>query len=342
MIVKVDYYILLLRAVDRLDDNSYEQRQALYEAAQETLLKQLSAADPPHSDDEVASEQAALLTAIRRVESELEGGREAPAEPYVPPGKTSCHQETEGPGKRKRRRRILGRIAGRILIAVVTFGAGFIGYAHVTGELDLRLFANWMSDRVPSFGSAQTDADRSAPAQRAVLYEEDPADPIGRKYVGDAIWRTHLELVGPARKVEIVVTLEVEIPEKDFVLAMSVRHNSDQGTAISHLVEFRFARPKRLPFEAISNVLGILMKKEERSAGVELAGRVVNVTSDVFLLGLSGADDDRQRNLRLLREGNWLDIPVLYKDGSRSILAVEKGAAGERAISQALRKWEEK
>ena len=83
------------------------------------------------------------------------------------------------------------------------------------------------------------------------------------------------------------------------------------------------------------------MKTAERSGGTELAGRVVNVTSGVFLLGLSGADDDRQRNLRLFRERDWLDIPILYKDGSRHILAVEKGAAGARAIADALSAWEQ-
>ena len=34
--------------------------------------------------------------------------------------------------------------------------------------------------------------DQTAPAvtQRVVLYEEDPSDPQGKRYVGSAIWRT--------------------------------------------------------------------------------------------------------------------------------------------------------
>jgi hypothetical protein len=192
-----------------------------------------------------------------------------------------------------------------------------------------------VNDRIPS-SSPRMD-DRSSTAQRAALYEEDPADPVGKRYIGNAMWRTRLEATGPTE--ETVIALEVAVPEREFLLTISMRRNAGQGSVISHLVEFRFMRTKKGPLDEILQVLGILMKREERSGGTELAGRVVNVTSGVFLLGLSGADDDKQRNLRLLRERDWLDIPILYRDGSRHILAVEKGAEGARTIDDALSAW---
>jgi hypothetical protein len=42
----------------------------------------------------------------------------------------------------------------------------------------------------PNAGSTTVTPAGAAVAQRAVLYEEDPADPQGKRFVGSAIWRT--------------------------------------------------------------------------------------------------------------------------------------------------------
>ena len=36
-------------------------------------------------------------------------------------------------------------------------------------------------------------------------------------------------------------------------------------------------------------------------------------------------DADRARNIQLLKEQAWFDIPVVYNDGRRTIIAIEKG-----------------
>jgi hypothetical protein len=46
-----------------------------------------------------------------------------------------------------------------------------------------------------------------------------------------------------------------------------------------------------------------------------------------------------QRNLRLLKERDWFDIPVVYTDGRRAIIAIEKGPPGERVFSDAFAAW---
>jgi hypothetical protein len=48
-----------------------------------------------------------------------------------------------------------------------------------------------------------------------------------------------------------------------------------------------------------------------------------------------------QRNVELLRELSWFDIPIVYDDGHQAIIAVEKGASGELAFSEAFAAWEE-
>ncbi len=42
------------------------------------------------------------------------------------------------------------------------------------------------------------------------------------------------------------------------------------------------------------------------------------------------------RNLELLKERAWFDIPIVYNNGRRAILVVEKGTPGERAFKEAF------
>jgi hypothetical protein len=66
----------------------------------------------------------------------------------------------------------------------------------------------------------------------------------------------------------------------------------------------------------------------------------VKVTPTFFLVGLSSASEgDVQRNLQLLKERSWFDIAIVYNNGRRAILAVEKGGPGDRAFADAFAAW---
>jgi hypothetical protein len=67
----------------------------------------------------------------------------------------------------------------------------------------------------------------------------------------------------------------------------------------------------------------------------------VKVTDGFFLVGLSNVDADRARNLQLLKERSWFDIPLVYANQRRAIIAIEKGAPGERAFNEAFAAWGE-
>ena len=81
------------------------------------------------------------------------------------------------------------------------------------------------------------------------------------------------------------------------------------------------------------------MKQGEATRGVPLAGLAVKVTTNFFLIGLSSIEADMQRNIQLLKERSWFDIPVVYGDGKRAIIAIEKGTPGERAFNDAFASW---
>jgi lipoprotein-anchoring transpeptidase ErfK/SrfK len=68
----VDYYSALLRAVTAPGAGEAKWRHGLYERARNMLTQRLRARRPPLSMAEIASEQAALDAAIKRVEAEME------------------------------------------------------------------------------------------------------------------------------------------------------------------------------------------------------------------------------------------------------------------------------
>jgi hypothetical protein len=72
---------------------------------------------------------------------------------------------------------------------------------------------------------------------------------------------------------------------------------------------------------------------------VPLAGLAVKVTNGFFLIGLSASEADKERNVQMLKERQWFDIPVVYNNNRRAILAVEKGTPGERVFSEAFAAW---
>jgi hypothetical protein len=181
----------------------------------------------------------------------------------------------------------------------------------------------------------------AAVAQRVVLYEEDPADPQGKRFVGSAIWRTESVSPGPGQAAEVAVRADVEIPERRIAMTWSLRRNSDPNLPASHTVEIMFRLPQDFPSGGVSNVPGILMKQAEQSRGTPLSGLAVKVTTGFFLIGLSSTEADRERNVQLLKERAWFDIPVVYGNNRRAILALEKGTPGERAFEEAFKAWKQ-
>src|SRR5262245_31507587 len=53
-----------------------------------------------------------------------------------------------------------------------------------------------------------------ADAQRVVLYEEDPSDPAGKRYVGSALWRAETVASGAGEATDVAVRCDVTIPER--------------------------------------------------------------------------------------------------------------------------------
>jgi hypothetical protein len=160
---------------------------------------------------------------------------------------------------------------------------------------------------------------------RAVLYEEEPNNPYGRSYNGSVTWRTETVETGE-------LSIRADIPRRQMSVVWTLRRNTDAALPASHTIEIVFNRD-------IAKVPGMLMKGSESARGAPLAGLAVKVKQADFLIGLSSVDADVQRNIELLRDESWFDIPLIYSNGHRAIMAVEKGEVGNRLLAEAFLSW---
>lgn len=196
--------------------------------------------------------------------------------------------------------------------------------------------------KIPDRVGQPSSTDQVAPvAQRVVLYDEDASDPKGKPYVGSVIWRTEPIKPAAGQKPDIAVRADIDIPDRKFKMTMSFRRNTDASLPASHTAELTFVLPPDFAGGGVANVPGIFMKINEQARGTPLSALAVKVTDGFFLVGLSNVDSDRTRNLQLLKERAWFDIPLVYVNGKRAIIAVEKGPPGERAFADAFAAWGE-
>lgn len=173
----------------------------------------------------------------------------------------------------------------------------------------------------------------------AVVINEVQTNPYGERHEGSVCWS--LEVVKAAgQKDKIVVHADVDIPDLAMKVAMDFSQNTDRSISASHFVAVTFEQTPNVAAGEVVTVPGIMLKYSERAQGTPFAALATKVTKSSFLVSLSGLEHDRQRNLQLLKERSWFDIPMVYAKQRRGILAVEKGSRGEQIFREAMAEWE--
>ena len=165
----------------------------------------------------------------------------------------------------------------------------------------------------------------------AILYEEDPSGQ-GQQFSGSVIWRTETVKVD-GKPDELAARADVDIPSRGLHMTMSLKRNLDPSLPADHVIDLMFKVPGDFDAGGIANVPGVLMKANRQAHPAPLAGLAVKVTEGSFLFELSDAlANGREHNRRLLLERSWFDIPVVYANQRRAILAIEKGGSGKKAL----------
>ena len=168
-------------------------------------------------------------------------------------------------------------------------------------------------------------------AQRAIYYFQGTEGSPGRAVEGSTTWTEITRDSAPA----VQATLRLADPE--ITTTVTIYRNSDTSLPASHMVEVEFQGA--LGSTTIQRVPALVMKSTEQARGEPLAGAAVPVTDQLFWIALSNDPDEASRNVTLLREGAWFDIPILFADGTRALLTFEKGIPGDRIFQTVMAAW---
>ena len=197
------------------------------------------------------------------------------------------------------------------------------------------------ADRVPQAQQNDGSTPLSAPpvgsGRRAVLFEENPGTQQFTAINGTVSWRAETITPGADRPPELMIHADIEVPDRKLTVSFSVRRNPDPTSSASHYIYVRFSGDDS--FGGIAQVPFIRMKSNESAQGTPLAAVSHRVMPGFYLFGLSAIEADRERNLTALRTQPWIDIAFVYENGRRSVIAFEKGPAGDKALAEAFAAW---
>ena len=135
------------------------------------------------------------------------------------------------------------------------------------------------------------------------------------------------------------IEANLEVPDRSIKIRLSIRRNKDPTLPASHLVEAVINIPADFPGKAIRGIPRLVLKSSEDERGQPLVGAAAKVAEGFFWIALSSADADVARNMQLMRERLWIDLPIVYETGQRAILTFEKGTPGERVFERAFAAW---
>lgn len=312
--------------------------------------------EPPYEDDPSAAEPPLRDPRMPRAgdpRGPRAPGRPDPAlRPRAPRGRTPA-DFARAEARRASRTKLV--VFGIVLLLLMLAGA--VGYIHrdrilaiVQGlgepqtaqQADTPPAAqNKADDRLPQQQTQQNPANPAAqPAgdtRRAFLFEENPGSQQFTTIAGTVSWRTETVNPGPGKAPELGVRIDVDIPERKMQVAITIRRNPDSSLPATHYIEIQFSGNDN--FGGVAQVPVMRMKNNEAAQGIPLAGISIRVMQGFFLIGLSAAETDRDRNMQVMKTLNWLDIPFIYNNGRRAVVTFEKGAAGEKVLAEAFAAW---
>ncbi|MCZ4290358.1 hypothetical protein [Hoeflea alexandrii] len=193
--------------------------------------------------------------------------------------------------------------------------------------------------------AAVAPEDAAAPAsqplgvqQKMILYEERLGQQSLEVKPGTVVWTLVSEQTGDGPD-EQVIRGEINNPDKGLSALLTIKRNTDASLPASHIVEIVFALPTDFDGGAIDQLQRIAMKQTEADQGTPLIAVPAKITQDFYMVALNDLEEARKENTELLRNRNWIDIPVVYSNGRQALITLEKGASGTEVFNQALDAW---
>jgi hypothetical protein len=219
------------------------------------------------------------------------------------------------------------------VIATVLLGATGLCRADDRQNSEASSVEQVDADKPSAVTSQSEDVDAPSRVLKAVLYEMSREHTIQKRFAGSIVWHTDAVASAAEGAPKFVIRADVEIPDLQMMVKLVVARNEDRSFRASHTVEIVVTMPPDFAHGRVINIPRILMKEGETTPGIPLNSVAVMITRGLFQIGLSNIDADRRRNTELIKELPWIDLPIVYSDGSWAILGIEKAPLGDRALA---------
>ena len=260
----------------------------------------------------------------------------------VPPPQTP-------PSSSLKRTAILGGILAVVVILVAALAIRLKDnpedYARARAPVATQEAENSSGKLVDRVGGPATRATSQKPgapesgipvAQRAAILVDAPDDPQKVKtYIGSVVW--HLD---PAPGAPPVLVADIDISNANIKAVVRISRNLDPKLPASHTMEIQFAPGPDSPIPGVKAIDTPQMRLEDRPTGDPMNAVPAPIMANYFLVGMTNSDAAVARNLDLMKTRAWFDIPLLLTNDRFARLTFEKGAAGDRAMTQALQAWQ--
>lgn len=175
--------------------------------------------------------------------------------------------------------------------------------------------------------------------QKAVFYQERTQDAPGTQESGNVVWSVVNEPPSDGQPPEPAIRAKVDIPDENISMTMTIRRNADSTLPASHVIEILFNTPSNFPGGGIANVQRLALKATEQARGEPLIGVAGKISDGFFIIALNNLDQAEESNLALLKNQQWIDIPIAYATGRRALVSIEKGVPGDEAFKTAIDAW---
>ncbi|MEN9709722.1 MAG: hypothetical protein RIQ68_2130 [Pseudomonadota bacterium] len=177
-------------------------------------------------------------------------------------------------------------------------------------------------------------------AQRAALLLDAPDEPERVKtFVGNVVWRLDNVSRGPGQPLAVGVRAEIDLPDAKLKAVMLIQKNTDETLPASHTIELRFIPADGGPVPGVAQIQTPQMRREDGAMGDSLVGVPAPILRNYFLIGLTRGAAAESRNVDMIRNRGWFDVPMLLSDQRIAKITFEKGSAGERIINEAFDAW---
>lgn len=176
--------------------------------------------------------------------------------------------------------------------------------------------------------------------QRSIFYEERTNAAGGSREDGNVVWSVVQESPGNDLPPEPAIRAEASIPSTDLHLRLTIRRNADPTLPAGQIMELIFLTPEKFGGGGIQNIVRVALKDTEESTGNPLMGIPARIADGFFLMALSDSPAEIQANLSLLRARKWIDVPMIYQNGRRALITLEKGIPGDRVFDEVIKSWQ--